>query len=263
MANENDEIEKDGEESDEAKKLVASPSSSPAPVASAAGAGALADEAKGAVEGDEIHDAEAAEEPVVAKATKTEAAPPARPALPSEPADEGPEPAPERDSPGMRLITTAFVVVAIAVIGIVIGTKEYFTSVMDAELETKVAEPVSNQLLELHKIEDARLSKYQWISKEKGVVRIPVDKAKEMVLARYQSEPIEEPPPPPPPTTGEVPVEPPPDAPGGEKDGKDGTKPGKDGEKQPEAPVPPPPQEKAPEKKKAPVPPPPPGEPVP
>lgn len=125
--------------------------------------------------------------------------------------DSGPEPPPERDTPKMKFITTAFVVIAIAVVVVVVGTKEYYTAVFDKEYHEKVEVPVSPLRTQLEKTEQDRLTKYQWVDEKKGIVRIPVDKAKELVVANYKARPIntEAPAPPPPPKPAEPPPPPP------------------------------------------------------
>jgi hypothetical protein len=131
----------------------------------------------------------------------------------------------------MRIITTAFVGIAFLVILVVLGTKEFFRQMFAAEVHRKVEEPVSQQLLDLHKMEDEKLNNYIWVNKANGEVRIPVKRAEELVLARYAGAP-------PPPATAEPtaqPIEPipmdmmdaPPPAP---TEGEGGKGPGAEGE---------------------------------
>lgn len=135
---------------------------------------------------EEASSTEKADASVEAKPTKAEAAS-EKDAAPAPPEDLGPEPPMEIDSPKMSVITTAYVVIAALVIVLVLGTREYFLQVFDSEHRAKIESPVSSQLLALRNKEQARLTKYQWVDKEKGVVRIPIDKAKELVLAKYQA----------------------------------------------------------------------------
>jgi outer membrane protein OmpA-like peptidoglycan-associated protein len=142
------------------------------------------------------------EEPVAAKASKEEA----HEDHGSDDDDahavaDGPEPPMEKDTPKMRIITGAFVVVAALVIGTVIGVTAFFNSLFLGEQQRKVGTPVAESLIELHKLEDKHLTTYQWVDEKKGIVRIPLTKARDVVVARYQATPIntEAPPPPPPP----------------------------------------------------------------
>ena len=109
--------------------------------------------------------------------------------------DLGPEPGLEKDSPRMAIITVAYAVTIVVVIGLVVGTQQFFHHFMDAEFNTKVRAPVSKRLVELHSAEAQRLKPES------------VKKAQDTVLAKYKTpgapkeapKPKEELPPPPPP----------------------------------------------------------------
>lgn len=90
---------------------------------------------------------------------------------------------PDRVNVGMLVgITLA---IAIATIAVVIGVREFFSQTLQGEVQSKVLEPEDPMKKELYLVEQAKLSKYQWISQKDGVVRIPLARAKELVLADY------------------------------------------------------------------------------
>lgn len=109
--------------------------------------------------------------------------------------DLGPEPGLEKDSPRMAIITVAYAVTIVVVIGLVVGTQQFFHHFMDAEFNTKVRAPVSKRLVDLHSAEAQRLKPES------------VKKAQDTVLAKYKTpgapkeapKPKEEPTPVPPP----------------------------------------------------------------
>jgi hypothetical protein len=105
----------------------------------------------------------------------------------------------EKDNPRMTVITVAYVAIALVVIVAVIGTREFFNGLVRSEKQAKVGDRVSSLLTDLRKTEQAHLSTYQWVDKDKGLVRMPSDKARGLVLAKYRATPLEAPPVPAPP----------------------------------------------------------------
>ncbi|NUO54134.1 MAG: hypothetical protein HOV80_35250, partial [Polyangiaceae bacterium] len=208
-------------------------------------------------------------EGVQAKPTEAEAAPERAQAE----AHEEPEGPLERDTPKLKLITGAYVATVVLVVICVIATRQVFLQTIGAELKRKVAEPVSQELTDLRASEHERLNNYQWIDQQRGVVRMPADRAKAIVLTHYSQIPIEpvveenpeidDEPPPPPEPKGEGGGA---GAGGGDGAGEDGAKPGdekkdekgeekKGDEKKPEEKKgdEKKPEEKKPEKKQAPT----------
>ncbi len=100
----------------------------------------------------------------------------------------------EKDNPRMTVITVAYVAIALVVIVAVIGTREFFNGLVRSEKQAKVGDPVSSLLTDLRKTEQAHLTSYQWVDKDKGLVRMPSDKARDLVLAKYRATPVETPP---------------------------------------------------------------------
>lgn len=83
--------------------------------------------------------------------------------------------------------TVPVIVVAAAIIGFIIascvGCAIYYNSFRDAQVERRQLEPVSQDYIDLQARENKQLHSYGTIDKAAGVVRVPIDKAMELVIA--------------------------------------------------------------------------------
>jgi hypothetical protein len=93
----------------------------------------------------------------------------------------------ELDRPRTGVIAAWIAGTLIAVVAVVIGVNEVFHRVMGAEVSAKVLAQSSTELRELRAEEQARLSRYRWVSRKDGVVRIPLDRAIELTVAEYRA----------------------------------------------------------------------------
>jgi len=128
----------------------------------------------------------------------------------------------EDDRPRNGLIAFITLITCIVLISFVIFVRELFKSWGEEELQRKVYTVQSEQLKDLRATEKQKLSKYQWVSQKDGVVRIPTDRAMELVIAAYRN-----PPPAAPTPTIETPTPKPEEIKPEEKKGEEG----KDGKK--------------------------------
>jgi hypothetical protein len=116
---------------------------------------------------------------------------PHAPALPLAAAPHAPDSAPpealesEQDRPKNRMIGALVLGTLALLAAIVVGVSEVFRAVFTHEVSTKQLEPPGSELRELRAEEQAKLSRYQWVSRQDGVVRIPLDRARELTLAAY------------------------------------------------------------------------------
>ena len=90
------------------------------------------------------------------------------------------------------LIFAAVAITSIVLVGMVIGVIQLFDITVDAEINRKVLTVENAQLKQLRATEEQKLAHYQWADKKNGVVRVPLDRAAELVLKD-----AENPPPPP------------------------------------------------------------------
>ena len=97
------------------------------------------------------------------------------------------EPENEQDRPRNRMLGVIVLSTLALLTVIVIIVSQIFRSVFNHEVSTKQLEHQGSELRELRAQEQARLSRYQWVSQKDGVVRIPVDRARELTLLEYKS----------------------------------------------------------------------------
>lgn len=64
---------------------------------------------------------------------------------------------------------------------LVLGIQFYFDRVQEQQVYQKQLEPVSNDLLSLRAREDAQLHAYAYIDRNRGIVRIPIERAMELL----------------------------------------------------------------------------------
>ncbi len=97
----------------------------------------------------------------------------------------------EADKPDTRLIFVLVNVIIIAIVGMVIAGWQIFISSVSAEIDKKVNQNTggANELREVRAQDDGRLGHYQWASQKDGVVRIPLARAKELVLRDWSLAP--------------------------------------------------------------------------
>lgn len=79
------------------------------------------------------------------------------------------------------VITTVLIVITL--IAIMAAVTAYYNYYRDAQIEKYQLEPVSQELVGLHEREDKELGSYGVADKAKGILRVPVDRAMELVEA--------------------------------------------------------------------------------
>lgn len=70
----------------------------------------------------------------------------------------------------------------LALVATLIVGMDYFYARVDQKVYERYLSVVDPRLTELHASEDALLETYGWVDKGEGVVRVPVERAKELVL---------------------------------------------------------------------------------
>jgi hypothetical protein len=70
-----------------------------------------------------------------------------------------------------------------------VGVDQFYRFAVRDEISSKVLEPVNPQLRALRAKEKHDLNSYQYVNKEQGTVRIPVDVAAQLVLADWDKRP--------------------------------------------------------------------------
>lgn len=88
----------------------------------------------------------------------------------------------EADKPKAGIIFGGVVVFLIIVAVLVRGVIEFFHHTVEEEVQAKVLTRVDGRLGEVRNAELGKLNHYQWIDKNAGAVRIPVERALELTL---------------------------------------------------------------------------------
>ena len=91
----------------------------------------------------------------------------------------------EQDHPNVRLIFVAVVAIVTIVAVVIGGLVQLFNSTMRAEVQRKQLEPVSSVLRDVYAAEQAKLNRYQWTDQKAGILRIPIERARQLVLSEY------------------------------------------------------------------------------
>lgn len=92
----------------------------------------------------------------------------------------------EADTPRTGLLAVAVAVTVAVTALLVVGVSTVFGFTLREEIARKQLEPESTALRRLRSEEQARLGRYQWIDRRAGVVRIPTDRALELVLEEHE-----------------------------------------------------------------------------
>lgn len=88
----------------------------------------------------------------------------------------------DADEPSTRGILVFLVAMVAIFVAVVVGVTYYYKSTLERAEYEKVLAPPSQQLGELRAREDWNLSHYGYVDKAKGQVRIPVDRAMELLV---------------------------------------------------------------------------------
>jgi len=93
----------------------------------------------------------------------------------------------EDDNTDLRAVTIWYVGICVAVVVLVVFIWQYFSIQVRKEMDAKVFSAESTELREVRAAEQAQLTKYQWVDKNAGVVRIPLERAKELTLRDWDA----------------------------------------------------------------------------
>ena len=93
----------------------------------------------------------------------------------------------ENQEPKNNLIAFLLIISCIFVVAVCAFLSWMFIVTRDNEYSRKINQATYVDLQNLRKSEDARLNGYQYVDKEKGVVRIPVERAMQMMAEEAKS----------------------------------------------------------------------------
>ncbi|HEY3445844.1 MAG TPA: hypothetical protein VGK67_05730 [Myxococcales bacterium] len=129
----------------------------------------------------------------------------------------------ELDRPKTAFIFVFVLVSVFVLIGVVLAVDQFFKVSVLEEIDAKVNSAENPVLRQLRTEEETKLTRYQWVDQKNGVLRIPLERARERVLAEWAARPqgfvV------PPPDTAAAAPAPAPAAPADKPAGKPGGKP--------------------------------------
>ncbi len=108
--------------------------------------------------------------------------------LQTPPTPEAPERG-EQDRPQTAFIFVFVVLSVFVLIGVVLAVDQFFMVSVREEIDLKVNAAENPALRQLRADEQTRLTRYQWVDQRNGVLRIPLERARELVLAEWESRP--------------------------------------------------------------------------
>jgi hypothetical protein len=95
----------------------------------------------------------------------------------------------EQDKPKNFLILGYTLAIVAILVATVIFVDQYLKADVRHEYERKVLQAPTVDYRNLRAAEEARLGSYHWIDQTKGIVRLPKDRARELVLKEWASRP--------------------------------------------------------------------------
>lgn len=87
----------------------------------------------------------------------------------------------EKSEPRMGLVAAVFGAVVVALILVVLAVQAIYDRVLEQQIYVKVLAPVSEDLKDLRAREDEQLHSYRYIDRASGAVRIPIERAMELL----------------------------------------------------------------------------------
>lgn len=91
----------------------------------------------------------------------------------------------DRHDPNVRFLALFGFALIVVLVLVVLGIQYYHDRVKEQQIFIKVLQPESQALKDLRVREDQDLHTYQYINREKGQVRLPIDRAMKLLLAEY------------------------------------------------------------------------------
>jgi Tfp pilus assembly protein PilN len=88
----------------------------------------------------------------------------------------------DRHDPNVRFLALFGFALLVVLALVILGVQYYHDRVKEQQIFVKVLQPESSALRDLRAREDQELHTYQYLNREKGVVRIPIERAMELLV---------------------------------------------------------------------------------
>ena len=92
----------------------------------------------------------------------------------------------DRSEPNVRAIALFGVGTLVLLVVLVLGLQFYFDRTLEQEVYTQVLAPQSQLLTTLHAREDEELHTYRYIDRDRGAVRLPIERAMQLLAREYE-----------------------------------------------------------------------------
>jgi len=91
----------------------------------------------------------------------------------------------DRHDPNVGFLALFGFALIVVLVLVILGIQYYHDRVKEQQIFIKVLQPESQALKDLRAREDQELHTYQYINREKGQVRLPIDRAMKLLAAEY------------------------------------------------------------------------------
>jgi hypothetical protein len=91
----------------------------------------------------------------------------------------------DRSEPNVRAIAVFGGVTIVLLVAIILGLQFYYDRVLEQQVYVQVLAPESQALTSLRNREDEELHSYRYLDRDKGTVRLPIERAMQLVVAEY------------------------------------------------------------------------------
>ena len=89
----------------------------------------------------------------------------------------------DRSEPNVRFIAVFGAGTLVLLVVCLLALQYYFDRVLEEQVFVKVQEPVSQTLVDVRTREDEALHSYRYLDRDKGSIRLPVERAMELLAA--------------------------------------------------------------------------------
>lgn len=89
----------------------------------------------------------------------------------------------DRSEPNVRFIAIFGAGTLVLLVVSVLALQYYYDRVLEEQVFVKVQEPVSQTLVDVRTREDEALHSYRYLDREKGTIRLPIERAMELLAA--------------------------------------------------------------------------------
>ena len=91
----------------------------------------------------------------------------------------------DRSEPNVRAIAVFGGLTIVLLVAVILGLQFYYDRVLEQQVYVQVLAPESQLLTSLRNREDEELHSYRYLDRDKGIVRLPIERAIDLVAAEY------------------------------------------------------------------------------